>query len=243
MPATLTPQLDPSSSGEHHVGLDGPSGSTKASVIKQETALGRPEGEWANALTHGLATVATFGLGTWMIVEAMPMSVGLAVACFVYALSVAATFSASTTSHVLTQQPMLDRARAWDQAMIYAMISGTYTPVIYRFAPDAVRMPLLITLWVVTFAGILAKLVMHHRINNVATITYLLLGWIPAIPMFPHVPLGLGLGMALGGVVYSLAVIALVNDHRARYLHALWHVLVMAAAYCHFATIWRYVLV
>ena len=176
-----------------------------------------------------------------MISTAFPIDIGLALACLVYTLSVVATFTASTTSHVLKRQPMLDRARAWDQAMIYAMISGTYTPIIFRFAPEAVRMPLLATLWVATFAGIFAKLMLHHRVNNVATITYLLLGWLPAIPMIPHVPLGLGLGMAFGGVVYSLAVIALVNDHRARYLHALWHVLVMAAAYCHYATIWHFV--
>ena len=237
MSATLTPQLDPPPGEERAAARDHSRVSRTEQIVKT-----RAEGEWANAWTHGIAAIATLVLGAWMVAEALPVGAGIAVACLIYVVSVAATFSASTTSHVLKRQPMLDRARAWDQAMIYAMITGTYTPIIYRFAPDAVRTPLLATLWVVTFAGIIGKLLLHHRINNVATITYLLLGWIPAIPMFPHVPFGLLIGMMSGGVIYSLAVIALVNDHRARYLHALWHVLVMAAAYCHYETIWRFVL-
>ncbi|MEL6106543.1 MAG: hemolysin III family protein [Planctomycetota bacterium] len=241
MPTTLSPPVQPAPGVESPDDVAGDF-STHSLAPGRVSIDARPEGEWANALTHGIAAAATFALGAWMISVAMPVGLGIAVACLVYTLSVAATFTASTMSHVLKRQPMLDRARAWDQAMIYAMISGTYTPVIYRFAPDSFRMPLLTLLWLVTFAGIFAKLMMHHRINNVATITYLLLGWVPAIPMFSHVPLGLGIGMALGGVVYSLAVIALVNDHRARYVHALWHVLVMAAAYLHFATIWQFVL-
>ncbi|WP_372899137.1 hemolysin III family protein [Stieleria sp.] len=197
--------------------------------------------EWANALTHGLAALMSLVLGTWLVLEALPDRPGLALACAAYIASVFATFSFSTLSHAILQQPLLDTLRAWDQAMIYAMISGTYTPIVFRYAPDAVRTPLLTAIWVAAFVGIAGKLLMRHRVNNVATVSYLLLGWLPAIPLYGKVPSGLGWGMLLGGVLYTLGVIVLVNDSKFKYLHVVWHLFVISAALCHFLAIQWYV--
>ena len=180
-------------------------------------------------------------LGTWLVFEALPDRPGLALACAAYIASVFATFSFSTLSHAILQQPLLDKLRAWDQAMIYAMISGTYTPIVFRYAPDAVRTPLLTALWVAAFAGIAGKLLMRHRVNNVAPVSYLLLGWLPAIPLYGNVPSGLGWGMLLGGVLYTLGVIVLINDSKFKYLHVVWHLFVISAALCHFLSIQWYV--
>lgn len=201
----------------------------------------RHDEEWANALTHGFSALTALVLGSWLVFEALTRSSGLALACAAYITSVFATFLCSTLSHVILRQPMLNTLRAWDQAMIYSMISGTYTPIVYRFAPDSVRVPLLIAIWVAAFAGMAAKLLLKHRVNNVTTISYLLLGWLPALPLWGHVPTGLGIGMLVGGVLYSLGVVVLINDGKLKYLHALWHLFVMSAAYCHFWSIQRYV--
>ncbi|MEM6366577.1 MAG: hemolysin III family protein [Planctomycetota bacterium] len=202
----------------------------------------RTDEEWANAWTHGFAAAATVVLAIVMIWQAGRQSGGLAVACFAYAVSVFATFTFSTLSHVIFRQPTLNTLRAWDQAMIYAMISGTYTPIIYRYASDSVRTPLLAAIWVAALSGIAGKLLLRHRINNVATISYLLLGWLPAIPMFNKVPVALGVGTLIGGVLYTVGVAVLINDAKAKYLHALWHVLVMLAALCHYLAIRWYVI-
>ncbi|WP_147868052.1 PAQR family membrane homeostasis protein TrhA [Stieleria maiorica] len=201
----------------------------------------RPDEEWANALTHGVAALSALLLGGWLVLDALPDNPGLAFACGAYIASVFATFSFSALSHTILKQPLLDTLRAWDQAMIYAMISGTYTPIIYRHAPDAVRVPLLTAIWVAAFAGIAGKLLLRHRVNNVATVSYLLLGWLPAIPLYGNVPSGLGWGMLLGGVLYTLGVIVLLNDSKLKYLHVVWHLFVISAALCHFMAIWWYV--
>ncbi|MCC9602931.1 hemolysin III family protein [Stieleria sp. JC731] len=197
--------------------------------------------EWANALTHGLAALGACVLGTLLVWKASAQSTGLAIACAAYTASVVATFTSSTLSHVIFRQPLLDRLRAWDQAMIYAMISGTYTPIIFRHAPPETSTPLLIAIWVAAFTGITTKLFARHRINNVATIGYLLLGWLPAIPLYSHVPTEVGYGMMIGGVLYSIGVAVLLQDHRVRYMHSVWHLIVMSAAMAHFLTILWYV--
>lgn len=201
----------------------------------------RTDEEWANALTHGVAAFATIALGWWLVYQAAAQERGLAIACGLYLLSVFATFCCSTLSHAFSRQPLLDTFRAWDQAMIYAMISGTYTPIVYGYAPPGVRDPLLIAIWIAAGAGIAGKLLLRHRVNNVATVSYLLLGWLPAIPLYGQVPSGLGWGMLAGGVLYSLGVLVLLNDSRIKYLHVVWHLFVIFAAATHFFAISWYV--
>ena len=202
----------------------------------------RHDEEWANALTHGLGALTALVLGCWLVSDALDQSVGLALACATYTASVFTTFSCSALSHAILRQPLLNTLRSWDQAMIYGMISGTYTPIIYRFAPEGIRDPLLLAIWVAALTGIAGKLLLKHRVNNVTTVTYLLLGWLPAIPLYGHVPSILGWGMLLGGVLYSLGVVVLINDSKFKYLHVVWHLFVMTAALCHFVVIQHYVL-
>lgn len=176
-----------------------------------------------------------------MLSITIPISFGLSMACLAYVLSVFATFFCSTMSHIVSSKEWLDRFRAWDQAMIYAMISGTYTPIIYQFADDPVRIPLLVAVWLAAATGIITKLFIRHRIYSIGTISYLLLGWLPSIPLISNVPGLLGWAMIGGGVLYSIGVFVLMNDHKARYLHAVWHILVIAAASCHCIGIFEFV--
>lgn len=197
--------------------------------------------EWANALTHAIAALGAILLGGYLVSVAYPIGTGLAIACAAYAASAVGTFTFSTLSHVVRRQPMLNHMRAWDQAMIYTMISGTYTPIAYRFAAESVQAPLLIALWVAAAAGFVAKTAMQHRVNSIGTVSYLLLGWLPAIPLVNRVPSELAWWMIAGGVCYSIGVVFLINDQKVRYLHAGWHLCVMTAATCHFFGILLYV--
>lgn len=197
--------------------------------------------EWANALTHGIAALGSLIMAAYLILEAMPKSVGLAMACMAYMASVFGTFLCSSLSHSVRRQPLLNQLRAWDQAMIYTMISGTYTPIAYAYASDFTRTPLLWAIWIAAAAGFLHKVAWKHRVNSSGTISYLLLGWLPAIPLAPYVPTALVLAMFAGGVMYTIGVIFLINDKKRKYLHACWHLAVMSAATCHYLGILWYV--
>ena len=207
----------------------------------------RVDEEWANALTHGFASLTAI-LGMWVLItEASSASdggftSGLVLACAAYMISVIGTFVSSTLSHLILKQPLLDSLRAWDQAMIYTMISGTYTPIIFRFAPEQTRTWLLTAIWMAAGIGFFGKIFLKHRVNSIGTVSYLLLGWLPAIPMAGHVPSPLVWSMLIGGMLYSLGVILLMNDNKRPYLHAGWHLFVMMAATTHFLGILWFVL-
>ena len=162
--------------------------------------------------------------------------------CLVFVFSAVSVFTASALSHHWIDDPsLLRRLRAWDQGLIYVMISGTYTPLVWRFADDAIRAPLLLGIWLAAAVGFHSKVIAEHRVNGIGTITYLLLGWVPALGLVTRVPGAVLFWMACGGVIYTIGVAFLVNDSRIRYFHALWHLCVIIAAGCHFWAIYRYV--
>ncbi len=197
--------------------------------------------EWANALTHGIAACMGTIAGFFLVAMAWSTDRGLAIASAAYAASAVSVFVFSTLSHSIFRQPLLNTLRAWDQATIYLMISGTYTPIVYAFAPDTTRTWLLIAIWVAAAAGFINKVFIKHRVNSIGTISYLLLGWLPALPLAGHVPRPLVIAMVAGGVLYTIGVAFLINDRWFRYVHAIWHLFVLLAAACHFYGIWYFV--
>lgn len=201
-----------------------------------------PDEEWANALTHGGAALAwTFG-GVVMARAAAGQTLMTVFCCLVFVVSAVSVFTASALSHHLIHDPsLLRRLRAWDQGLIYVMISGTYTPLIWRFSDESIRLPLLIGVWVAAAIGFHSKVFVEHRVNSIGTISYLMLGWVPAMGLVGKVPGNVLFWMAAGGILYTFGVAFLMNDRRWRYLHAAWHVSVVLAAACHFWAIYRYV--
>ena len=198
--------------------------------------------EWANALTHGLGFAGAIVLTLGLTKSAYEVGTGMAVACAVYGASVIGTFLFSMLSHSIHRQPILNTLRAWDQAMIYLMIAGTYTPIIAGFASDAVCPILLTVMWVAAGSGFFAKVVRQHRVNSIATISYLLLGWLPAMPIISEVPSDLLWLMVLGGGLYTIGVALLMNDHLFKYAHAVWHLIVISAALIHWYGIRTFVI-
>ncbi len=203
----------------------------------------QPDQEWANAWTHGMAAMIWLGLSVWLVSRASHLSVGLAIACAAYGASCVGTFSCSTLSHTFLERPRLDRYRAWDQAMIYLMIIGTYTPITYQMALPKYRLLLLAVMWGFALWGFINKAILNHRIHSISTVTYLLLGWLPAIPLYGRVSLALFAYVLAGGVMYSLGVLFLINDNRVKYFHAVWHLCVFTASIVHFVGIAKYVVV
>ncbi len=199
--------------------------------------------EWANAWTHGLAAAAGVVGAAAMIWHTERRPLGTTLSCLAFVIPAIAVFVASTLSHIyVNDTKLLKRFRAWDQGLIYAMISGTYTPLVYHFANSNARDWILIAIWIAAAIGFYSKVFVKHRVNSIGTATYIALGWLPALALVGRIP-GIVLAwISLGGVIYTVgAVVVLKNDHRVRYLHALWHLFVVAAAGCHYWAIFRYV--
>ncbi|MBX3420548.1 MAG: hemolysin III family protein [Pirellulaceae bacterium] len=198
--------------------------------------------EWANALTHAVAALVGILGAVIMARGAVGQPLMTKLCCLAFVFSSVAVFVASALSHHWIHHPRLLRhLRAWDQGLIYVMISGTYTPMIWAYSAPSVRSWLLMAIWIAAAVGFHAKVIAHHRVNSMSTVSYLMLGWLPSLGLIGRVPGGLLVWMLVGGSLYVLGVWLLINDKKIKYLHAAWHTCVVAASTCHFLGVYQYV--
>lgn len=221
-----------------------PSDATKSTEVDRYSLRNNPT-ELANAITHGLGFVLS------LLAAAVLMTAALArgdawqiAACAVYATTMVAVYGASTASHVFLR-PRANRLwRMIDQGCIYLFIAGTFLPIAATFLRTGFWWLLPAAMWCVALWGFARKM-MSHRIDSASVIVPVLLGWMPLIggpPMLAVLPVPLLYWMLAGGVCYTVGTLFLMNDTRHIYLHAVWHLFVIAGSICHFIAIWRYTL-
>jgi len=165
------------------------------------------------------------------------------IASVVYAGLLVLMYAMSTASHWFDDDRNMERFRALDQACIFLLITGTYTPLSIHFWDSAVANGLLIAMWAISIAGFIAKVFFSHRVNRVSVVGYIALGWMPilGLPFHDHWPVEAMLWVLAGGIVYSLGTIFLLNDQKAEWCHPVWHLCVITASAIHFAAVVKFV--
>jgi hemolysin III len=201
--------------------------------------------ELVNAITHGIGlAMAAVGSLVMMTGVAAHSNYRLAVGCAAYLFTLVAVYAMSTVSHAVTQPKWRMFFRQLDQAFIFLLIVGTYTPYSLAYLNGPFWNVLLAFMWTYALAGFAAKGVFAHRIDTGSVLPYLFLGWmsIIALPQIwqvaPHAEFGLIIG---GGICYMIGTFFLLNDTKVRHFHAAWHLWVIAGSLCHFMGLLVYV--
>lgn len=177
----------------------------------------------------------------WLGAESVTGRVGAGV----YGLSLFALFAISALFHRPTWQPrMRDLVGRADQAAIFLLIAGTYTPFGLLLRP-AGGYTLLVVVWATALGGVILSLVWPEAPKPLMAGIYVAFGWFAAalIPSLFRVAgwavlllilLG-AVGYTVGAIVYSLRR----PDPFPRSFgyHEIFHLLVVAAAVCHFAAV------
>jgi len=197
--------------------------------------------EFGNCLTHAVGTLLSLA-GAVVLLGRLDASANpfLFLGCAVYLATLVAVYLCSTLSHFF-QQPRLRRAfRILDQAFIYLLIVGTYTPVAAAYLHGGRLNLLLWAMWIIALIGFVSKTLLRHRIDGISTVAYVVLGWMPMLAAgsaWILIPKPALLWFFAGGVCYTVGVLFLVRDTRVRYFHVVWHLFVMAGSACHFFSI------
>lgn len=199
--------------------------------------------EIANSITHGLGLILSLiGLPVLIITSLDRGDVINVIGASVFGGTLVALYLASTLYHSIPAPRAKRVLRILDHVAIFLLIAGTYTPFTLGVLRGVWGWTLFGIVWTLAAIGILFKVVLGTRFPKASTIFYLAMGWlivVAARPLMLSMPsAGLWL-LAAGGLAYTCGVVFFVLDHR-RYMHAVWHLFVMAGSACHFVAVLRY---
>lgn len=193
--------------------------------------------ELVNAVTHGLGfAVAAAGALVLMSGVLATGKTDLIVGCGAYLISLLSVYAMSTLSHSATSVRWKSLFRQLDQAFIYVLIVGTYTPYSIAYLHGWTWNALLAGMWFIALVGFCAKVFFAHRVEAVSVASYVMLGWIPivSIPaMYQIAPQSVHAIIA-GGIFYTVGTLFLVYDEQVKHFHAIWHLCVISGSACHF---------
>jgi hemolysin III len=131
-----------------------------------------------------------------------------------------------------------------DHCAIFFLIAGTYTPLCLLLPERLGRMTLAI-IWAGAAAGVLLSLAWVTAPKPLMAALYVLLGWV-VVPVLPALGRALGAGglalLMAGGLMYTVGAVVYARRRPDPFptifgFHEIFHLLVVAAAACHFAVV------
>lgn len=216
------------------------------SELKQPPARDYSVGEEiANAVAHGLGTLAAVVALTLMLVKAVPILDAWQIAGIaVYGASLVLLFLCSTLYHSFTHPPTRAVLKRMDHSAIFLLIAGTYTPFLMLTLQSRMASVLLVVLWLVASVGVLFKIFFVHRFKRVSLFSYLAMGWLSLlviVDLYRALPSAAFLLVVAGGVSYTVGTFFYAAK-QVSYTHAVWHLFVLGGAACHAVAIGVYVI-
>ncbi len=193
--------------------------------------------ERLNAWIHGVGFLLSVPGGILLVYFANRYRPELVVPCVVYGLSQNTLYLCSTLSHAVRTPELRHRFRTLDQGTVYFLIAGTFTPIACGFMEGWGRILVMLLVWVAALSGFYSKVLVKHRIDNMTSLSYVVLGWVPSLVLFFYIPTGCFAMMLIGGVLYTAGTFFLQNDHRHWSFHPLWHLMVVVASAVLYAAI------
>jgi len=202
--------------------------SVKRHVLPQYT-IGE---EIFNAVSHGVG--ALFGIAgcTLLLLRAIRFSGALGItAAAIYGGTLILLYTMSTLYHALTGRRSKYVFRVFDHCTIFLLISGTYTPMLLVLLGDLRGQILCLLLWVLTALCVTLNAIDLERYRVFSMVCYIGMGWCAVAVILPIARalgvLGFSL-LLLGGISYTAGL--LFFRSKKRYMHAIWHLFVLAGS-------------
>jgi len=197
----------------------------------QERAADR----WIHLVAISGAAVATLILIVIAIAWKRP---GLAIALALYGAALTAMLGLSALynlSHISPARPFLRRL---DEAGIFLMIAGSYTPFTTQILTGGWSIGMTGLVWAMACLGIVGKLVLPLS-ERIWTGVYVVFGWIAVLalgPLSQRLPVTAMALLVAGGLIYTGGCLIFLNQ-RLPFRRAVWHGFVCAGAALHFGAV------
>ncbi len=194
----------------------------------------------ADGIVHAIGLAAALVGGGMLVAAALAhQGVPMATASALYALCMTAMLTASAVYNFSKPTRARRLLRRIDEAAIFLMIAGSYTPFTIKLLPPDFALWVTIAIWAAALTGAVGKVFWTSLSDRAWCLVYLAFGWLavlvlgPVAPTLP--PLAFWLLVA-GGAVYSGGVLLYLN-HALPFRRAIWHACVVLGAAGHYAAV------
>lgn len=192
----------------------------------------------ADGLVHAVGIMAALvGGGLLVAVALVNRGVPMATAGAIYAVCLMAMLAASAVYNLTRPSRYRRVLRRIDEAAIFLMIAGSYTPFTIKLLPPEFAIAVTVAIWIAALAGAIGKVFYPNLSDRAWCVVYLAFSWLsvlvlaPVVPSLP--PLAIGL-LVVAGLTYSGGVLLYLN-HAIPFRRALWHACVIIGAAGHYA--------
>jgi len=162
----------------------------------------------------------------------------------IFGASLIILYAASTFYHSAKKPELRKRLKIIDHASIYVLVAGSYTPFTLITLNGTLGWVIFGTSWGLAITGIILKLFFTGKYNLISTSMYVFMGWVIVFalkPLINNLPPEGFLWLLAGGISYTLGAI-LYSIKKIRFNHAIFHMFVLTGSFCHFISVFFYVL-
>ncbi|MFT4536223.1 MAG: hemolysin III [Saprospiraceae bacterium] len=205
-----------------------------------------PREESLNIVSHAIGfLLSTIALILLIIRAAATGSVWNTVSVIIFGLSLMLLYAASTLYHSAKRKEVRNRLKIFDHAAIYVLIAGTYTPFTLITLNGTFGWIVFGVSWGMALIGIILKLFFTGKYGAISTLMYVLMGWMIVFaiqPLLNSLPLEGVQWLFAGGVSYTIGAV-IYSIKKIKFNHAIFHLFVLFGSFCHFYSVYFYVLV
>jgi len=163
----------------------------------------------------------------------------LAIANALYGAGLVAMLGCSAAynlTHIGPRRPFLRRL---DEAAIFVMIAGSYTPITTQRFDGAWQIGMTTLVWAIAAFGVAGKLLFPKIPEKTWVLLYISFGWVAVLAIEPLIQ-GLAASalilLIVGGLVYTTGAILFLIE-KLPFRRAIWHGFVVCAAAIHYVAI------
>lgn len=205
--------------------------------------------EIMNMVTHVVGGGLSVIMAALCIVKAvMSANVWSIVGCVIYGISMTLLYTMSSVYHGLKSGTAKKVLQVLDHCTIYFLISGTYTPVLLSAllpAHPEICWGLFAFEWALTALAVTLTAIDLKRYSVFSMICYICMGW-AIFPFMGQVIEVMGLGgfvlLLAGGISYTVGAILYGLGKKKRWMHSVFHILVVVGSVLQFVSIYAYAL-
>jgi hemolysin III len=182
---------------------------------------------------------AAIGAAVLMAVSLLQDRPGLTIAAALYGAGLIAMLAFSAVYNFSRISPLRPFLRRLDEAGIFLMIAGSYTPFTSQTLQGAWAVGMTSLVWTLALAGIVGKLAYPQVSERVWTAVYIGFGWVALLALEPlsrGLPVSALALLVAGGLVYTTGCWVFLNGSLP-FRRAVWHGFVCLGAALHFAAI------